>query len=200
MILARARDIVIAGVGAVVMFPLLMLIGLLVGVVDGTPILFKQHRSGLNGAPFTVFKFRTMAIACDAQDQFLPDAMRVTTLGRWLRFLRLDELPQLWNVLIGDMSLVGPRPLLPITIFAAGNDALGRGAIRPGLTGWAQICGNALLSDHDKIALDKWYVANRSHRLDIAIMARTVAVVMRGERIDPLAIRMAHARSTHRRG
>jgi lipopolysaccharide/colanic/teichoic acid biosynthesis glycosyltransferase len=138
--------------------------------------------------------------ARDGDGRLLPDSQRITPVGRALRATRLDELPQLWNVLIGDMSLIGPRPLLPETIADAGADGWSRGRIRPGLTGWAQVNGNTLLSDADKIALDNWYISHRSLGLDLRIVARTLLVSLRGERRDAAAIGRAHARSSHRRG
>jgi lipopolysaccharide/colanic/teichoic acid biosynthesis glycosyltransferase len=196
----RVRDVILAGIGLLMVLPLLLVLALLVWMLEGRPILFTQMRSGLRRVPFRVFKFRTMRVLSDEQGHLLPDGQRITPLGRWLRVSRLDELPQLWSVLVGDMSLVGPRPLLATTIAEGGEGAQRRGMVRPGLTGWAQINGNALLSDPDKIALDEWYVANRSQRLDLMIMARTVLVVLFGERVDMFAIRRAHARSPHRGG
>jgi lipopolysaccharide/colanic/teichoic acid biosynthesis glycosyltransferase/glycosyltransferase involved in cell wall biosynthesis len=202
---ARFRDVVCAATGLVLAAPLLLMLWLLVWMLDGKPVLFMQTRCGLGGAPFRLVKFRTMTPLPDAEDQTALgspalDVQRITRLGRWLRASRLDELPQLWNVLVGDMSLVGPRPLLPATIEAAGDAGVTRCSVRPGLTGWAQISGNALLNDSDKIALDEWYVGHRSFRLDLVIMARTALVVLLGERIDLQAIGAAHARSTHRSG
>ncbi|WP_157218502.1 sugar transferase [Flavisphingomonas formosensis] len=193
---ARARDIAIAVAALPLLLPLLLLSIAAVGLIDGRPVFFFQMRSGLNGRSFRLMKLRSMTAGTEA----LADSMRITPLGRILRATRLDELPQLWHVLVGDMSIVGPRPLLPATVTQAGERGVARGRVRPGLTGWAQVNGNALLSDEDKFALDLWYVENRSHRLDWTIIVRTVLVILNGEQIDTTAIGRAYARGTDRRG
>ena len=196
--LSRTRDIVFAAAGLCFLLPLLLLIAAAILLIDGRPILFFQRRSGLASREFSVAKFRTMRDARAANGVLLPDEQRITRTGRWLRAFRADELPQLWNVLVGDMSIVGPRPLLPETIAKAGSAGRLRGANRPGLTGWAQVNGNTLLSAADKLALDNWYIANRSFALDLRIIVRTLIVVLHGERIDHQAIRRAHACGDHR--
>lgn len=196
----RLTDILIAGVGLVFLAPGMMFVALLVLLLDGRPILFVQERSGRQGSIFRLLKFRTMSDRRGPDGRLLPDNQRMTAIGRISRALRIDELPQLWNVLVGDMSLVGPRPLLPVTIAAAGDSGKVRGMLRPGMTGWAQVSGNALLSEQDKLALDIWYVDHHSPLLDLRIIGRTLLVVLFGERLDLRAIRRAHAGSSHRRG
>ncbi|MDX3909600.1 MAG: sugar transferase [Sphingobium sp.] len=200
MPLRRAVDLVIAGTALIAASPVMAAIGIAILMLDGKPILFRQTRVSLNGRPFHVVKFRTMRDTRDASGHLLPDASRVTTIGRLLRATRLDELPQLWNILTGAMSLIGPRPLLPATIAQAGEQGRLRCTVRPGLTGWAQVNGNALLSDADKLALDVWYIANRSITLDLQILIRTIAVATMGERPNPVSIRRAREGNPHRGG
>lgn len=147
----------------------------------GPPVMFRQTRAGREGRVIVVSKFRTMTDARDAAGALLPDDQRQTRLTRWVRRLRVDELPQLIAVMDGRMALVGPRPLLPQTV--AGFGALGRvrNSVRPGVTGWAQVSGNTRLSDDEKLALDLWYVAHRSLALDLRILLETVLVPLRGE-------------------
>lgn len=196
----RLLDIAGSLGGALLLSPLIAAIGVSVSVSMGRPILFHQIRSGRGGVPFRMVKFRTMAEMRDGAGRPLPDVVRMTRLGRMLRRTRLDELPELWNVARGDMSLVGPRPLLAETIEEMGSAGLARGAVRPGLTGWAQVNGNALLSDRDKIALDLWYVRHASFALDLAIFLKTVGVVLFGERINADQIRGAYASDRRGRG
>lgn len=196
----RIIDILVAGGGLVLLALPMAAIAVVILRGDGRPILFRQVRSGLGARRFVVVKFRTMSDVCDGDGRLLPDHQRMTPVGRALRAMRLDELPQLWNVLIGDMSLIGPRPLLPETIAQAAGAGWLRGRIRPGLTGWAQVNGNTLLTDAEKIALDNWYIAHRSLRLDLRIIGRTLLVSLLGERRNVAAIGNAHARSPHRRG
>jgi lipopolysaccharide/colanic/teichoic acid biosynthesis glycosyltransferase len=129
----------------------------------------------------------------DSGGRLLDDGARLTLTGRVLRRTRLDELPELWNILRHEMNLVGPRPLLPETVAAMGEGGIVRGAVRPGLTGWAQVNGNALLRDVDKLALDVWYVRNRSLRLDLTIILKTLVVIFRGERINNVNIERGYA-------
>ncbi|KFG90467.1 UDP-phosphate galactose phosphotransferase [Sphingobium herbicidovorans NBRC 16415] len=180
----RIADVMLASTGLVLLAPVMAIIAGSIRLFDGPPVLFKQARVTKGGKLFKVVKFRTMNDGRDAEGQLLPDRMRTTALGRFLRRSRLDELPQLWNILIGEMSLIGPRPLLPQTIAAAGKKGQLRCAVRPGLTGWAQVNGNSLLDDDDKIALDLWYIENRSLRIDLVILARTIGVALRGERFN----------------
>jgi lipopolysaccharide/colanic/teichoic acid biosynthesis glycosyltransferase len=165
--------------------PLLLLLSLLVLVGLGRPVLFRQVRSGLGGQPFAMIKFRSMRDLRDSRGDPLPDAQRTPALGRFLRRSRLDELPELINIARGDMDFVGPRPLLPHSIAAMGRDGVERGKVRPGLTGLAQVSGNTLLAVEEKLRFDLWYVRHHSARLDAQIIARTLLVVVGGEkRID----------------
>jgi sugar transferase EpsL len=168
----------------------------------GAPVLFRQTRAGLGGRPFTLVKFRSMLDAIGADGRPLPDAERLTPFGIRLRATRLDELPELWNILKGEMSFVGPRPLLPETVASFGELGRKRCTVRPGLTGWAQVNGNTLLSDRSKFALDIWYIDHRSLWLDLAIILKTVATVVRGERIERgnLEKALAHAYGPDRCG
>ncbi|MET0309787.1 MAG: sugar transferase [Sphingomonas sp.] len=193
-------QIMIAALAMLVAVPIMAIVALVVLSTLGTPILFRQRRSGIGGRTFTLVKFRTMRIADDIEGRPLPDAARLTATSRVLRRTRLDELPGLWNVLRGQMNLVGPRPLLPETVIALGKGGATRGAIKPGLTGWAQINGNALLNDADKLALDLWYVQHRSFRLDLEILFRTAAMLVGGERINILNIERGYAGTIDRRG
>ena len=144
----------------------------------GSPVLFKQIRPGLHGKPFTMVKFRTMTDARDASGALLPDAQRLTPFGRFLRASSLDELPELWNVLRGEMSLVGPRPLLMEDLPLYSLEQARRHEVRPGITGWAQVNGRNAISWTEKFALDVWYVDNRSLWLDMRILWLTVRKVL----------------------
>jgi lipopolysaccharide/colanic/teichoic acid biosynthesis glycosyltransferase len=166
----------------------MLIVFVAVALDSGFPVVFWQQRPGLRGRPFRLYKFRTMRPPHDSRGRLLSEAERQSKLGRLLRRIRLDELPQLYNILVGDMSFVGPRPLLPVDqspAFAA------RLAVRPGLTGWAQIKGGRELTASDKAALDIWYVRNASLWLDLRILFGTVAVVCQGEETDRNAIRQA---------
>ncbi len=158
----------------VVLLPL----ALLVLVNIGTPILFTQSRPGLHGTAFTLIKFRTMINACSADGALLADAERLTRFGRFLRASSLDELPELWNVLKGDMSLVGPRPLLMEYLPLYSPEQARRHEVRPGITGWAQVNGRNALSWEEKFQLDVWYVDNQSFWLDLKILFLTVKKVL----------------------
>lgn len=198
--LRRIVDVVVAALGLVVLWPLLAILALTVAVVLGRPVLFRQQRVGLTGKLFTLIKFRTMTDARDAEGKLLSDGERVTDFGRFMRRFRIDELPELWNVLRGEMSLFGPRPLLPETIRDFGVDGLTRCSIRPGLTGWSQIRGGPLLGQQEKLALDNWYVMNRSWKTDMVILLRTFMVIVRDDRMDNLETGRAHAGVDRRRG
>lgn len=179
----RAFDMV-ASLGALVaLAPLLLALALLVRWRLGAPVLFRQERPGLRGRPFTLIKFRTMTEARNAAGELLPSAARLTPFGRWLRSTSLDELPELWNILVGDMSLVGPRPLLMRYLSRYTPEQSRRMEVRPGLTGWAQVNGRNALSWEERFALDVWYVDHRSFWLDLRILWRTVAAVLRREGI-----------------
>lgn len=197
---SRLIDIAVAGTGLLLLSPVMAAIAGALLLGEGKPILFRQARVTKGGRIFQVVKFRTMNDRCDAQGSLLPDAMRITALGGLLRRSRFDELPQLWNILTGSMALIGPRPLLPTTILEAGERGRQRCTVAPGLTGWAQVNGNSLLSDGDKFALDLWYIANRSVLLDLTIVFRTLWVALRGERFNPVSIGRAHEGNSRRRG
>ena len=180
----RALDILGAGLGLVVLSPLLVAVALAIRWRMGGPVLFRQVRPGLNGRPFRMLKFRTMRDATDAEGRPLPDAERLTPLGRWLRATSIDELPELWNVLRGDMSLVGPRPLLMDYLPLYSAEQARRHTVRPGLTGWAQVNGRNALTWDQKFALDLWYVDHRSLALDLHILWLTVRKVLAREGIS----------------
>ncbi len=174
----------VSGLALFFALPLLALIALLIRVMMGSPILFRHIRPGLNGVPFTMLKFRTMRDAFAADGTPLTDAERLTPIGRFLRSTSLDELPGLWNVLKGDMSLVGPRPLLMSYLPLYSPEQARRHEVRPGVTGWAQIMGRNSLSWEHKFALDVWYVDNRSLLLDFRILLLTLPKVVRREGIS----------------
>ncbi|GGE14516.1 UDP-galactose phosphate transferase [Polymorphobacter glacialis] len=180
--------------------PLALVTAGIVALGLGRPILFRQHRAGRRGSVFLLWKFRTMTPPRSPDRALADDAVRTPAAGRWLRRLRLDELPQLFNVLKGDMALIGPRPLLPSTVAGMGFAGTTRALVRPGLTGWSQVNGNTLLSDAEKLKLDLWYVRNRSPMVDIEIIVRTLGVVALGERRGSLVTEGGHAGNRRRRG
>ena len=180
----RTLDLFLTIPGIVILFPLLLIIAMLVGVNFGTPIIFRQMRPGYKGKPYRVYKFRTMTNAHDAQDNLLPDSQRITRLGHFLRSYSLDELPELFNVLRGEMSLVGPRPLLTKYLERYSQEQARRHEVLPGITGWAQINGRNVLTWEEKFALDCWYVDHWSFWLDIKILILTVVKVLRREGIN----------------
>lgn len=184
----RCFDIIIATLCTFAFAPLMLLLAAVVLLDVGHPIIFWQQRPSTRGMPIKVLKFRTMRSARDAQGRRLSDAERLSSVGLFLRRMRLDELPQIYNVLLGQMSLIGPRPLLPID---QSPRFIGRLQMRPGLTGWAQINGGRRLSIPDKAALDLWYVKNASFGIDCRILFMTVRTVLFGERINRTAIREA---------
>lgn len=180
----RCFDVLAAlGLLLALSFPLLVL-ALLVRLRLGSPVLFRQMRPGLNGRPFEMVKFRTMNNASDRNGQLLPDADRLTPLGLWLRSTSLDELPELWNVLKGEMSLVGPRPLLMEYLTLYSPDQARRHEVRPGITGWAQVNGRNALDWPERFQLDVWYVDNRSLMLDLRILWLTLCKVLVREGIS----------------
>lgn len=182
--LKRMLDIVISIISLASLSIPLLIVSILIRVRMGSPIFFRQVRPGLDGKPFTMIKFRTMLDAIGPDGLPLPDAQRLTPLGGFLRSTSLDELPELWNVLRGDMSLVGPRPLLMEYLPLYTSKQAKRHNVRPGLTGWAQINGRNALGWKEKFALDTWYVENRSFILDIKIMFITMAKVLRRDGIS----------------
>ena len=183
----RAIDLVVATVALVVTAPLGLAVAVAIRVVDGAPVLFRHRRCGRGGRPFTMVKFRTMRAPADDQTGPQHDAVRLTRFGRFLRSASLDELPTLINVVRGDMSLVGPRPL-PVDYLGRYDDTQARRLeVRPGITGWAVVGGRNRLSWDDRLDLDVWYVDHRSLRLDLRIIARTVALVARRTDVDHTA-------------
>jgi lipopolysaccharide/colanic/teichoic acid biosynthesis glycosyltransferase len=180
----RAFDIVVSLTALLLLSPLLLLLALLVRLFLGSPILFRQQRPGLDARPFEILKFRTMRDAFGPDGQPLPDAERLTRFGRFLRASSLDELPELWNVLTGEMSLVGPRPLLMEYVPLYSASQFRRHDVRPGITGWSQVNGRNALSWDEKFAFDIWYVDNASMLLDLKILFLTVASIVRREGIN----------------
>lgn len=180
----RIFDILVAALVLVLTAPLALIIALLVRWRLGSPVLLRQPRPGLHGRPFTLYKFRSMTDARDASGNLLPDEQRLTRFGRFLRASSLDELPELWNVLRGEMSLVGPRPLLMEYLPLYTAEQSRRHEVLPGVTGWAQVNGRNTLSWKENFALDVWYVDNRSFRLDMKILALTFWKVVRREGIS----------------
>lgn len=176
--LKRLIDITASGAALVVLSPVLAVTAYKVKKNLGSPVLFKQTRPGLDGKPFEMIKFRTMKDATDKQGNLLPDSERLTPFGQKLRSTSLDELPELWNVLKGDMSLVGPRPLLMEYLPLYNSEQARRHNVRPGVTGYAQVNGRNAISWEEKFELDTWYVDNQSLWLDIKILAKTVKQVL----------------------
>ena len=180
----RIFDLAITIPLLIALAPVLSVLALLVKLRLGSPVLFRQRRPGLHGRPFTILKFRTMTDARDRQGHLLPDAARLTSFGRFLRESSLDELPELLNVLKGDMSLVGPRPLLMQYLDRYTPEQARRHNVRPGVTGWAQVNGRNALLWEEKFAFDCWYVDNVSLQLDLRILLQTARKVMRREAIS----------------
>jgi len=180
----RLFDIIVACLAFVLMSPIILVIAALVRTQNGAPIFFCQLRPGLAGKLFKLYKFRTMTDARDGDGNLLPDADRLTPLGRFLRKTSLDELPELWNVLKGDMSLVGPRPLLMQYLARYTPEQARRHEVKPGMTGWAQVNGRNALTWEEKFKLDVWYVDHQSFWLDMKIIAMTVWKVLRREGIS----------------
>lgn len=180
----RSLDILGASAGLLLLSPIILVVALLVRIKLGSPVLFRQVRPGLGGHGFRMMKFRTMTDVRNAEGELLPDEQRLTPFGRWLRATSIDELPELWNVFWGDMSLVGPRPLLMEYLPLYSAEQARRHEVRPGLTGWAQICGRNALSWPEKFALDIWYVDNRSLILDLRILMTTIVRVIQREGIS----------------
>lgn len=183
----RVMDVTIAAALLLLLAPLIFLLVCVVRVALGSPVIFRQRRIGLHEQPFTIYKFRTMTDKRSADGSLLPDGERLTRLGRWLRASSLDELPELWNVLNGTMSLVGPRPLLPHYLpYYTERERL-RHSVRPGITGHAQVNGRNAAGWNERLEMDAWYVENWSPLLDLRILAETARVVVnrKGVAIDP---------------
>jgi lipopolysaccharide/colanic/teichoic acid biosynthesis glycosyltransferase len=182
----RLLDIVASAALLVVLSPLLLMIALLVRVNLGSPVLFTQQRPGKNGRIFTLYKFRTMQVASAEHDveAVASDAERLTRFGRILRATSLDELPELWNVVVGQMSIVGPRPLLVEYLERYNSEQARRHEIRPGITGWAQVNGRNAVDWDERLAMDVWYVDNHSFLLDAQIAWMTIAAVVKREGVS----------------
>lgn len=175
----RLFDVVVALIGLTILSPILIGVAVAVWLGLGRPVLFRQIRPGYRGRPFELIKFRTMTPAAPGSDMLATDAQRLTPLGQFLRAWSLDELPELWNVLKGEMSLVGPRPLLMQYLDRYTAEQARRHLVQPGLTGWAQVNGRNALTWEEKFALDVWYVDNRSMALDLKILLMTLARMFR---------------------
>ncbi len=180
----RVFDLLLTTVGLVILSPVMLVLALLVWIFHGRPVLFRQTRPGYRGVPFALYKFRSMTDARDPQGSLLPDEQRLTRFGRFLRASSLDELPELFNVLRGEMSLVGPRPLLMQYLERYSAEQMRRHEVLPGITGWAQINGRNALTWQEKFRLDVWYVDHRSLWLDLKILAITLWKVLKREGID----------------
>lgn len=178
MRLKRAFDVTVAAASLLLLSPLLLGVALVTRLRMGSPVLFRQCRAGRGGQPFRMLKFRTMRAPASTEDPVASDAERLTRLGDALRRTSLDELPQLWNVLRGEMSLVGPRPLLVEYLSLYTPEQARRHDVRPGITGWAQVHGRNALTWEQKFALDTWYVEHRTFELDLKILALTVVKVL----------------------
>lgn len=180
----RLLDLLGSSLLLVLLWPVMLAAAALVALRLGRPVLFAQARAGLHGRTFRLYKFRSMTDARDASGTLLDDAVRLTPAGRFLRSTSLDELPQLFSILRGDMSLVGPRPLLPEYLPLYSPQHARRHEVRPGLTGWAQVNGRAALAWDDKLDLDVWYVEHQSLWLDLQILVRTAWLVVRRQRTE----------------
>jgi lipopolysaccharide/colanic/teichoic acid biosynthesis glycosyltransferase len=174
----RIIDVLLSAAGLVILLPVICIVSIVVWSSLGRPILFRQQRPGLGGLPFEMIKFRSMQDTSDAQENVLPDENRITRTGHWLRSASLDELPGLWNVLKGDMSLVGPRPLLMEYLPLYSAEQARRHEVRPGITGWAQVNGRNALLWEGKFVLDIWYIDNQSLWLDVKILWLTIIRVI----------------------
>jgi lipopolysaccharide/colanic/teichoic acid biosynthesis glycosyltransferase len=186
----RVVDVLGAALLMLTLAPLVSLVIFIVALDVGFPLIFWQQRPGLYGRPFKLYKFRTMRAPHDKHKRRIADDQRSSVIGQIIRRVRLDELPQLYNVLIGDMSLIGPRPLLPCD---QSPDYAARLSVRPGMTGWAQINGGRIISPSDKCILDIWYAQNASFWLDFIIVLSTVKMILFGDRINTEAINQARS-------
>lgn len=184
LVIKRIVDVFLASVALLLLCPLLLIVSGLIYLAMGPPILFRQIRPGLHGKPFAILKFRTMNQACDAGGDLLSDAERLTQVGRFLRSTSLDELPELINVLRGEMSLVGPRPLLMQYLDRYTPEQMRRHEVKPGITGWAQVNGRNALTWEQKFAYDVWYVDHVSLGLDMSIVLMTIWKIIRREGIS----------------
>ena len=183
-VMKRLIEVVLLLICAPLILPVAFIVAILVYTKLGSPILFKQERPGFKGEPFTIYKFRTMLNSTDAHGNLLSDAERLTRFGQFLRSTSLDELPELWNVLKGEMSLVGPRPLLMEYLPLYSPKQAHRHDARPGITGWAQVNGRNAISWEEKFDLDVWYVDNQSFWLDLKILGLTLRKVIKRDGIS----------------
>ena len=174
----RIFDLIVSVFALLLLSPIMLAVAILVRVKLGSPVIFRQERPGLHGKPFTIYKFRSMLDTTNANGELLEEADRTPPFGTRLRALSLDELPELWNVVKGDMSLVGPRPLMMVYLTRYTPEQNRRHLVRPGITGLAQVSGRNALSWEEKFAYDIEYVDNHDLRMDIAILARTVSIVL----------------------
>lgn len=182
--LKRIFDVISAGLAIVLLSPVILIVALLIRRKLGSPIIFRQVRPGLEGKPFEMVKFRTMKDSVDGSGAPLPDAERLGPFGRLLRSSSLDELPELWNVLKGEMSLVGPRPLLMEYLPLYSAHEFRRHEVRPGITGWAQVKGRNSIGWKEKFELDVWYVENKNFWLDLKILFLTVKKVIKRDGVS----------------
>jgi lipopolysaccharide/colanic/teichoic acid biosynthesis glycosyltransferase len=182
--LKRAFDMLAAAFALAIIWPFLLVLMMCVRYTAGSPIFFRQTRVGYKGRQFQIIKFRTMSDQRDESGELLPDASRLTAFGRFLRSTSLDELPELYNILRGDMSFVGPRPLLVEYLPLYSSRQAVRHEVRPGLTGWAQINGRNALNWQDRLEMDVWYVENHSFTLDLQILLMTISKVIKREGIN----------------
>lgn len=180
----RIFDIVVSLMALILLSLVIAITAFLIRIKIGTPVIFTQVRPGLNGKPFKVYKFRSMTEEKDSNGELLPDDIRLTSFGKIIRKLSLDELPQLWNVLKGDMSFVGPRPLLMEYMSLYNQTQLKRHDVRPGITGWAQVNGRNTISWEKKFEFDVWYVENQTFWLDLKILVMTAMKVFKSEGIS----------------
>ncbi|MEM2057594.1 MAG: sugar transferase [Thermoproteota archaeon] len=180
----RAFDLIVASIAMIILLPISLLIALAIRFSMGPPVIFRQVRPGLRGKPFVMYKFRTMLDLRDEQGNLLPDEKRLTLLGRFLRRFSLDEIPELWNVIKGDMSIVGPRPLLMEYLPLYTPEQARRHEVKPGMAGPVIMSGRNLLSWEEKFKLDVWYVDNLSFKIDIQIFLRTLWKVLKGEGVS----------------
>jgi len=179
----RIIDIIVSTVGLLILSPMLLILAVIIRVKLGSPVLFRQQRPGLRGKGFVLYKFRTMTDQRDETGRLLPDEERLPAFGRFLRSTSIDELPELFNVLKGDMSIIGPRPLMMKYLDRYTPEQARRHDVKPGITGWAQINGRNAISWEDRFKLDVWYVDNWGLWLDLKIIFRTVAAVFKREGI-----------------
>src|SRR5215467_699164 len=184
LLVKRGLDLIGGIAGLAVLSPLMLVIAVLIRFTMGSPVFFRQLRAGENAQPFTLLKFRTMEDCLDAAGKMLPDSERLTPLGRWLRSSSLDEIPQLWNVLRGDLSLVGPRPLLTQYLTRYSPEQARRHEVKPGITGWAQVNGRNAITWEEKFSFDVWYVDHQSLMLDFRILLMTIWQTLRREGIS----------------